>query len=309
MQLLFLATTAYNTAGSYELVMITNGLDRMGRNTTSKQNVTLYSMQMSVIRIRITRKLGFCSIGELLVAGNEFRCTQQGALRVQGNNLHLHKLVVLANSDAQLVRRGVVWDFTNITATAFEIGNDCTQCPVATRLAVASDGNFANTCEKCYTGLQTRVLSSSAWWNATSYMPQPEWAVHISVPGNMIPSNNSGILRYSKRSDNGNMYLTNKDITYKYDNVLRLCAQPPQFLVKSIYIAVLRWQYFTSFAVLETYYSSWKLGDEIRIYSDNIITYNKLVPTVLRRIDTGTWSPLNMAKGSLSDKKVTITRS
>jgi len=307
MQLLFLATTPYNSRGTHELVMRTNGLDRAGQNKTREQNVTLYSMQMSVIRIQIYRNLGYCTIAGLFVGQNEFRCTRQRALRVHGNNVHLHKLVVVCNSDAQLVRSGVVWDFTNITTNALEIGNDCTQCPVATRRSAASTAN-SNTCEKCYTGLQTRVLSNSAWWNATSFMPQPEWAVHIPVPGNMIPSNNSGILRYSKRTDNGNMYLTNKDITYEYDNVLRLCAQPAQFVLKNLYIAVLRWQYFANFSVLETSYT-WNLGDQIRIYSNSTLPPKRLSPIVLRRIGYRTWSPLNMAKGILNDKKITITRS
>jgi len=152
-------------------------------------------------------------------------CHSSAFFHVHGSNVNLHSVVVQVN-----LRREAMWDFSLRPIGAHLL---CGVCPPGTT-AHRNHGS----CSPCLSGFRVNVKATSAWWynanrsTSTMVVPEPDWAV-LEV-NNLRQS--TGIMRYSSRTNNGNMILTQHDRVYKYEDerlIPRVCTDSYEVHVRT----------------------------------------------------------------------------
>ena len=277
--------------------------------------------QLQELHVSFVRRGNVCTVH---LPGNrtqvQILCRSSAFFHVHGRNINLHSVAVHVN-----LRREAMWDFSLRPIGAHAL---CGVCPPGTMVH-----RDHMSCSPCFGGFRVDVNATSAWWfnanRSTSSMvvPEPDWAV--------LEVNNSrqstGIMRYSSRTNNGNMVLTPHDRVYKYEDASlmpRVCADSYEVDVRTkphvqnvpadgCRVPIIVQQMYTGLIfsyiqnirvrVLLAQHANWRTGDSVE-FCDHTTVYTLPPHACANTVVLTYWKPLMWQPNNLDPVHHKYTR-
>jgi len=315
---MFVANAAYTRTNAQHRMASASGAGSNNSNNYDMPN-TFKPQQLQEVHVAITKigeqcilRVGFSAVlPSASPVIQMWRCFSDDVFSMHGQDIVLHSVVLQVNNQRQ-----AIWDFT--TQTPLSLGAPlCAECPVGTTL-----NPNTRLCTQCYTGFRINVNETSEWWSTSPQVapsvvvPAPDWAV-LKVGGTR---QNTGIMRHSSTTTNGNMILTpsNKVYAYEeYDSVPRVCREVFETRVrqtpnaqntcevhilfkKGVTVILMNWKAGLDNSV-RTYLSmieTWSVGDTAQFCEHSaqrsVLDHACENPVLLTYTGSRSWQPINI---------------